>query len=579
VMPEVVSEMHVLPGNYSPEQGDFAVAGTVRYDLGYAEPGVTAKGTRGSFGERRLFLGYHPETASPASFAAVEVQSTDGFGPSRAASRTSAIAQHAVQIGTTTVRILATGYAGRFDSPGVVRLADIESGRIGRFDTYGVSQGGFSSRFQLVTELSENHGGFDWSVGPYFVLRSLRLRQNYTGYLVRPTEGDTTQQTNESTTVGVVGRYRHHLRVFSTTDAIEAGVSLRNDWIGQSDLDLGSTDDRVLATIVNAKIRALDAGGWLDLSVRPVPRLTIRTGVRVDGLAYGVEDDTSPTNTRLGDTSSTTFSNQLRPPSPGGQARAAMGTHVGPRATVDVNVWEGLHAVASYGEGFRSPQARSLGDGEKTPFTKVRSVEAGVQYGNAQVRGSASVFRTAVSDDLVFDPVTTRNEAVPASVRLGSAIELVVKPTPWLVMSDSATLTRATFTKSDGTFNAGDKLPYVPEAIIRQDVAFTPTIGRLLSRNLVGRLGTGLTGMFSRPQPYGGRGHDVFLVDATAELRLGEIALDLDVLNLLDARWYDSEFTYSANWTRGSAPSLVPERYVTVGAPRTVLATIALYLN
>ena len=399
VMPEVVSAIHVLPGNYSPDQGDFAVAGTIRYDLGYDEPGVTAKGTLGSFGERRVFMAYHPEGESPGSFAAFEAQSTDGFGPSRAASRTSGIAQHVVPVGEARLRVLATAYAARFDSPGVVRLSDIEERRIGRFDTYGTGQGGFSSRYQLVMDLSGGSDGSDWSIAPYAILRDLRLKQNYTGFLVHTTDGDTTQQTNESSTLGLTGRYRRKIRIVSPSDSVEAGVSLRNDWISQSELDLGSIDERVLSTVVNAKIRAMDAAGWVDVMVQPISQLKVRAGVRVDGLAYGIEDDASPTDTRPGSTDSTNFSSQLRPPSPGGQARAAMGTHVGPRITVDGTIAEGIHAVGSYGEGFRSPQARSLGDGEKTPFTTVRSLEAGVRFATGIATGSVAAFRTTLSND------------------------------------------------------------------------------------------------------------------------------------------------------------------------------------
>jgi outer membrane receptor protein involved in Fe transport len=256
-----------------------------------------------------------------------------------------------------------------------------------------------------------------------------------------------------------------------------------------------------------------------------------------------------------------------------------MGAHYGPRATLDYAIFRGVHALASYGEGFRSPQARSLGDGEKTPFTTVRSMEAGLRYTDTSINASVSMFRTTLSNDLVFDAATTRNEEVPASRRIGGALEFVIKPAPWFVSSGSGTYTRATFTQSDRQYNVGDRLPYVPELVIRQDLAFLPSLGQALSRPLTGRFGASLTGMFDRPQPYGQLGHDVFLIDAVAELRLKEVAVGLDVFNLLDTHWYDSEFTYSANWNPGAVARLVPERYVTVGAPRTLLATLSLFVN
>ncbi len=578
VMPEVVSRISVLPGNYSPEQGDFAVAGTIRYDLGYEEPGVSAKATVGSFGERRIFLGYHPENAPAAEFLAFETQSTDGFGPNRAASRTSGIVQRTTKLGSGRLRLLATGYAGRFDSPGVVSLRDLESGRLDRFDTYGLDQGGYSSRYQGVVEYVNRSGRADLHVAPYLVWRTLKLKQNYTGYLLDEVNGDTSQLQNQTTTLGVTTSARQAISLLSQDDQLEVGVSLRHDRIDQSQLDVGNENSRVLGTIVDAELSAVDAAAWLGLTTLPLSQVRVLAGLRVDGLAYHVADQTPANESRQG-ADPNAFARQLRPPSPGGQVRTAMGAHWGPRVTVDSRLSQGVHGVLAYGEGFRSPQARSLGDGERTPFVSVRSMEAGLRYGKSPINGSLSVFRTDVTGDLVFDAATTRNERVPASRRLGAALEYVVKPDHWFVSSGSGTFTKATFTESDRTFASGDSLPYVPELVLRQDIAWNPSLARIGNRSLTGRFGMGLTGVFRRPQPYGTYGHDVVLFDLTSELRFKEIALGVDVFNLLDQEWYDSEFTYSANWNPAATARLVPERYVTVGAPRTLLVTLSAFVN
>jgi iron complex outermembrane recepter protein len=52
------------------------------------------------------------------------------------------------------------------------------------------------------------------------------------------------------------------------------------------------------------------------------------------------------------------------------------------------------------------------------------------------------------------------------------------------------------------------------------------------------------------------------------------IDLALDIENLLDAKWYDGEFVYSSRFTAES--SAVPQRHVSVGAPRTVMVTLTL---
>lgn len=555
--PEVIKELRSTPGTYDPRQGDFAVAGTIRLELGYDEPGVTAKAAAGSFGSRRYFLGYRPKDGTDATFAAFEVYATDGFGPSRAARRTSAVAQTTYDLGEhVSARLMASTYAGRFDSAGVLRLDDIERGTIGRLDTYDPRQGGDSSRSQVVIEIEQNDPGARWSIAPYVVRRGLRLRSNFTGFLLSDA-GDSVQQINDATTVGATGYYRRQVSLFSRRDLLEAGFSTRSDWIDQSQRRLAAGTDDVTATDVDAKVLANDVAGYLDAALYPHKRLMLRGGVRVDALSYRSEDKGGVA---------------------AGQARAAQGAHLGKKATAEGLLLPGLSAVVSYGEGFRSPQGRSLAEGQTTPFTTVRSYEAGLRYRDERLRGSAAVFRTDLSDDLVFDQATARNERVQATKREGLAVEYAAQPAPWFVSSASLTYTRATFKETAGDYRAGDLVPYVPQMVVRSDLAWTPHITELGGRGVTGRLGAGMTFLDARPLPYGLQGHDVFLLDLTASMRVGEVQLSLDVFNLLDAGWYDGEFVYASNFSQGSAPSLVPLRHVTVGAPRTVFGTLALTL-
>jgi outer membrane receptor protein involved in Fe transport len=90
-------------------------------------------------------------------------------------------------------------------------------------------------------------------------------------------------------------------------------------------------------------------------------------------------------------------------------------------------------------------------------------------------------------------------------------------------------------------------------------------------------VGFGLTYAGQRALPYSERGHDTFLVDTLAELRLREVAVGVEIYNLFDQSWYDGEFVYASNWGGGGA-DLVPQRHVSVGAPRSILATVSVYL-
>jgi TonB-dependent receptor-like protein len=567
LIPELVQQIRSTPGNYDPQQGDFAVAGTMRFGLGYGEPGVAAKATLGSFGARRYFMAYHPRGSSPENFGAFEVASSDGFGPSRAARHASGIGQTTCDFGKgVTGRVMASLYAGRFDSAGVLRLDDVERGRVDRFATYDSKQGGYSSRAQLVLELKNDARGSEastpssWSLSPYVVLRSLELRSNFTGFLTDTTGGDSTQQRNDATTFGATAHYRRQLRLVSTHDSLEAGLSLRTDSIEQSQHRLSRFNDEVtddtLTPGVQAKLRASDAAAYLDASVHPLRRVALRGGLRADGLSYLTEDQGGKS---------------------AGQTRSALGAQLSKRGTLDVVVMPGLNAVASYGEGFRSPQARSLSNGQTTPFTRVVSYEGGLRFRDgSRLQSSLAVYRTRLSDDLVFDQASARNELVPGTTRSGVSANFLAQPNAWFVSSTSFTYTRAAFSETDAEHAKGDLLPYVPQLVMRSDMALTPRLGRAWSQDIDSHFGVAFTYLGRRPLPYAQMGHDVFLTDANASVRFGPVETGIEVFNLLNADWYDGEFVYASAFS--GAASLVPKRHVTAGPPRGWFWSFSLHI-
>jgi TonB family protein len=564
VMPEIVRELRAQSGPFDPRQGDFAVAGSVRASLGLEEPGFHVKGSWGSFAIQRYVAAWRPSGAPPETFAAFEGYVTDGFGPARAARRGSLVAQATHDFdGGLSGRVLVTLSTGRFDSAGVVLRRDVESGATDAFATYDPKQGGSSQRFSLVLDLHRDVPGGElgprerWSLAPYAIVRGLALRSNFTGYLLDPVNGDGTQQKNDAVTVGMNGTYRRTVKLFRPDDAFEVGLSGRYDAIEQAQRRLAAVDDRVTKTEVDAGVHAADVGSFVDVALHALPRTVLRGGLRADVLAYVVDDRLAPTGPR----------------------RTAMGFFAGPRATADVAILPELHALASYGMGFRGPQARSLADGQTAPFTTVNAFELGARWQQRDsFAASLAGFHSRLSDDLVFDPATARNERVPATQRTGVAVDLAVRPSRAFTLASSLTYARADFTASSKQYQAGDLVPYAPQLVGRTDVSFDPKLARLLGRDLFGHVGVGLTFLHRRPLPFGEIGRDIFLTDAGVGVRLGEVELDLDVYNLMDDRWFDGEFVYASSFTQGAAPSLVPQRHVTMGAPRTALFSLALHL-
>ncbi|HEU5075052.1 MAG TPA: TonB-dependent receptor [Polyangiaceae bacterium] len=549
VIPEVVERIQARPGALRADQGDFAVAGSVLYDLGYDEPGVSVSVGLGSFGARRLLLAYHPEGAPAATFGAVELYSTSGFGPARAGERTSAIGQVEHELGgNLALRVQASTYAGRFDSAGVVRQRDLDAGLVDRFATYDADQGGVSNRTQLAMQLSHADHAWRSSFMPYVVLRELKLRSNFTGRLQTGTS-DNTLQSNASTTVGFRASVQKRLDLVDADDGLEVGVFTRHDRIQQTQ----RFTEGELPASVDASVLATDIGAYVDLGLYPWKRAALHLGLRADGLAYTVND-------RLAQAT-----------------RSAQGTHLGPKLTIDVAIAPGVRALGGYGTGFRSPQARSLGDGEKTPFTEVQGFDAGLLFADGSLEASLAGFATFLDNDLVFDEATSRNEPAPPTLRMGTTLSFQARSGEWFLSACGASYTRATFRKSGGRYAEGDLVPFVPEYVGRCDLSVTQPLGSWRHDPIVLRVGGGMDMLLNRPLPYGEQGSDVFLLGALLKLAHGPLELGLEGENLLGAEWYDGEFVYASDFPE-VPPSALPERHVTAGAPRSFMATLSLQL-
>ena len=256
----------------------------------------------------------------------------------------------------------------------------------------------------------------------------------------------------------------------------------------------------------------------------------------------------------------------------------------GAKGAVDVGLLPGLNALASYGQGFRSPQARSLGQGERTPFTDVESAEVGVRYRDRRhMAVSLAGFRTELTDDIVFNEATARNEAVPGTLRWGIALDMEARPAKWYTSTLGFTYTRATFQESQGNFEEGALVPFVPQVVMRSDQAARGRLFKLFGRTFEGQVGLGMSYLYRRPIPFGELGSNVFLTDVKTQLRLTlpdkrAAELGLDVLNVFDVDWNDGEFVYASNFDQSATGSRLPVRHITAGPPRLVYLSLTLIL-
>jgi len=594
LIPETVRSVRVVEGVYDPHQGDFSVAGSVDFDLGVEERGIRSTLSYGSFDTRRLAVVFAPQGQSEETFGAAVVRSTDGFGDGvRGGLSGGFTGQYRFELpGDLSALAHVSAYGARAGVGGVLRRDDVFRRHIVDFydayaDTSARSQSAAATRTQASLSLQRtNDDGSEGSLGLWGAYATYRSRLNFTGYTqrsrMRPTwagRGDLIEQSNDDAGFGARASYR--TRRYELTSWFKAQLTVGGDAethsIDQAQNLLEAPQNETWDQRVDATIRSLRAGAFVDALFVLTRYARLRGGVRADLVSFDIDD-------RLGN-----FIPSYRAETHFlGYRRTAAGIAWGPRATLEVDPLRSLRLFAAYGQGYRSPQARQLEEGEEAPFAKVHSYEAGARFRHEPSRITATLvaYETRLSYDLAFDAAEGRLERIGPTTRRGLVAHVEANPVRGFDASLSATFVRATLdsppppTPENPTppYVEGQSLPFVPPVVVRADVSYRRPIANLWGKPLVGRAGYGATFLSPRPLPYSMEAQPVFVVDASVGLRRDFVEIGLDATNLFNVRYADTEYVFVSDWRTSEIPSYLPARHLSAGAPLTLLGNLTLHL-
>jgi hypothetical protein len=577
IIPEVLRSVRVLEGPYDPRQGDAAIVGSAYFDLGVPERGYQAKATYGSFDQWRVVGVAAPRDADEETFAAFSLRQSDGFGQNRASKSGSAMAQYGFDLGPRDhLRLLGTAYGARSELAGVVRQDDVDAGRIGFYDSYpspyARNQSVASSR--VIFGVDFDHVAADgtrFEFAPWLTWTDFRARQNYTGNLESSQTppyvsglGDLFETANQETAAGLLSRvHSAPVRLGRFVEVVgEPGVYAR---AGHTDQSKSLVDPSTLSTWdrrLDDGLQTLDLGAYLDLDVRLFKRVRISGGPRADFLAVDIDDRLAPASG----------------PQLPGATRHVAGVAAGPRVSAELDATPELMPVVSYGEGFRSLDAAHLHEGDSAPYSKVRSIEGGLrsQVLKGRYVMTASLFRTWVGNELVFEPEAGGLETQSASTRSGFVGSLLVRPFNWLLASAALSIVRATFETQ--TAGGNHYVPNIPPVLFRVDVSAHGTIGNVAGRPIVGRVGAGYTFLAGRHLTDAIVGPSQSILNLRVGARYGWVEVGVEAYNALGLAYADDEEAYISNWgVAGGQPPASFARHIIAAPPRTVLGSVAVY--
>jgi iron complex outermembrane receptor protein len=595
ILPELISALRVIEGPFDPRQGNYAVAGSADYELGLTQRGLTAKFSAGQFGTFRGLLLWGPQGGREGTFAAAELYETAGFGQNRDGRRATVMAQYEGRSGNHLVRLTAQAYIASFHSAGVVREDDYRSGRVGFFDTYDAKQGADTGRYSVSGLLESRFGSFLLRNQVFAIARPMRLRENFTGFLLDPQEptqnphgqrGDLIDLESLAGTLGARGFGRLSGDLFGQTQEIEVGYFARGDLAQNSQQRLEAATGNPYHVETDLESRLGNIGMYVDLNLRPHRYVALRGGLRGDLFTYDVLDKCAVQSVAHpsrenppGDASCLSQQDfgKYREPT---QRSTTTGSALLPRVTLVLGPLWGISAAVSYGQGLRSIDPVYITQDAKTPFASAQSVDAGLSFGRRlgpiELSLRSAFFQTRVDRDLIFSQTAGRNLLSTGTTRIGSA-SAVRALGRFFDVAANLTYVRATF---DDT---GLLIPYVPDWVVRFDGSLFGELPwaklRIRGRAIRGTLASGFTYVSPRPLPQGERSNPIAILDLQATVGIWLFDLGLTATNLFDAQYRLGEYNYASDFGSQPFPTLVPMRHFSAGAPRQMMFSLSVNLG
>ncbi len=557
IVPEAIRAIRVEKGPFLPEQGDFATAGTVRFETGLPDalrPGLVRLDASHR-GRVRMAGVLAPLDAPQDAYLAGEAVSDPGFGPERAALRGTAQGAWSWALGKGfRLGVFGGGQGARWQSPGAVRLDDRDAGRLGFYDTYEVGGRGVSWRGLAGLTLSRDRAGSSLKVVAWGGLRGLELNDDYTGYLANGDRGDMRRQAQKGGFAGVSATLRHPLPAPFSMSFL-AGLGWRFDGADQSEnaLDRAGNPWRTDRDL-SASVHGLHV--FAGLRMQPWRWLEIQPAVRGDLLVYRVND-------RL----------------VGREAGRVLGA-VSPRVALAFPAHERVTVYADYGRGFRTPEARAItaparGSAEDVSLDRYRGGRPAIAMADAaevglEVRLPALTavrmagFGTWLAREIVFDHVSNTNLEQNGTRRLGVEASVTSSPLPWLRMHADATWCDARFERS------GRPVP--------GSAAWTGRVFAELgqAQGIHGGAELGWSGR--RKLAHGASVDGYALLDLHLGWRGERYDLVLEVENATGTRAMDGAYHYASWFDRDRPRSVIPAIHYTAARPATGRLVFTVFL-
>ncbi|SFR72351.1 TonB-dependent receptor [Maribacter stanieri] len=298
VIPETIDNINFGKGPYYADKGDFNTAGFVDLNLKKSIDKSMLSYEAGQFNTNR-FVGLFNilESSKSDAYIASELYLTDGpFDSPQNFNRINILGRyHYKDIGKEELTLTASHFQSKWDASGQVPQRAIDQNIIGRFGAIDDTEGGQTSRSNLMLNHTKFLGEEQFLKTRAFVSKyDFELFSNFTFFLEDPVNGDQIRQYEDRTIMGAETVFEQINIVVGENDTFKysGGIGFRNDNVDDVTLEHTLNRKTVLEQYAFGDVDETNVYGFVNGEYK-TGNWTFNPSVRVDYFNFDYENKLS----------------------------------------------------------------------------------------------------------------------------------------------------------------------------------------------------------------------------------------------------------------------------------------------
>ncbi len=540
IMPEIIDQITYGKGPYDADKGNLATAGYVAFKTKDNPVNSFFSTEYGRFNTiRTAGLVNLVSSESESAYVATEFNLTNGpFTSSQAFNRMNVFAKYTKRMDNNDkLSIWCSRFTSRWDASGQLPARAVSNGSIGRFGSIDDTEGGNTSRSNVVLNYTKYLDNDNFvKTRAYISSYDFLLYSNFTFFLKDSIYGDQIRQKEKRSIYGFDTELNHAIKNHHEYNLLlKAGTGMRYDDVNEIELSHTANRQTTLQQLALGQVDETNLFGYADLTLTSGHWL-INGGIRADFFTFNYENNLS-----------TLY-----------DLKYISKTTVNPKINIQYTINSSTQLYVKFGKGFHSNDTRVVTENQgRQILPSAYGIDlGGILKPHKNLIINAALWHLFLDQEFVYVGDEGIVEPSGRSRRQGLDLGMRYQPAPWLFIYSDLNLANP---RSVDAAEGANFIPLAPTLTNTGGLSFSPLkaiTGGLRYRHVADRAANEDNSIVAK-------GYTV--VDFNINYTFKKIMLGLEINNLFNTEWNETQFATTSRLKNESAP--VEEIHFTPGAP------------